>query len=125
MPLTGHRILLVEDEVIIAFDIENIVRAANGKVAAHATSLAKALKLADTANLTLAILDFRLGREDSLPVAKKLYAARVPFIFYTGNAPAVSGIWPLVPIVPKPAPPNGLIGALVSLTTQAPGYVAA
>ncbi len=125
MPLTSHRILVVEDEVIIALDIENIVREANGKVAARATSLAKALRLADTANLTLAILDFRLGRENSLPVAKKLYTAQVPFIFYTGNAPLLSEMWPAVPIVSKPAPAGCLISALVSLKTKAPNYVAA
>ena len=125
MPLTGQRILLVEDEIIIAFDIKAIIRKANGEVAAHAANLAAALRLADTPNLSLAILDFRLGREDSLPVAKKLHEAQVPFLFHTGHAAALSELWPLVPIVHKPAAPENLISALVSLLTKRPSYAAA
>jgi len=126
MPLNGHRILLVEDELLIAFNLESIVREAHGEVAAHAASLAKALKLADAPNLSLAILDFRLGSKDSLPVATKLYAAGVPFIFHTAsNVPELLGIWPRVPIVQKPAAPGRLVSALVSLVTKRPSYCAA
>src|SRR3974377_1168042 len=60
MPLTGHRVLLVEDEAIIAFDIIGTIREAHGEVVAHAASLAAGLRLADTPNLSSAILDFRL-----------------------------------------------------------------
>ncbi len=140
-PLRGTRVLIAEDNAIQAYDLKLSLEdagaevvgpartvaevLANGKVVAHATSLAKALRLADMANLTLAILDFRLWRDDSLQVAKKLYTAQVPFIFHTGNATPLSEMWPLVPIVAKPAPPGRLISALVSLTTKAPRYVAA
>jgi len=63
MTLAGHRILLVEDEVLIAFDIMSIIREANGEVLAHATSLARAMKLADNPNLFLSDFGFpaRIG----------------------------------------------------------------
>ncbi len=126
MPLNGHRILLVEDELLIAFDLKSIVREARGEVAAHASSLARALKLADTPNLSLAILDFRLGSKDSLPVAAKLHAAGVPFIFHTASAhPAMPEIWPSVPILRKPAAPGRLVSALASLAIKRPSYFAA
>ncbi len=126
MPLSGHRILLVEDEFFIALEVTRIVREAHGEVAAHAPSLVRALKLADTPNLSLAILDFRLGSKDSLPVAAKLYAAGVPFIFHTAsNIPLLSEIWPRVPIVPKPAAPGRLVSTLVSLVAKTPSYFAA
>ncbi len=97
MPLNGHRILVVEDEPLIAFDLMSIIRKARGDVAAHAASLTRALVLADTPRLSLAILDFRLGSETSLPVAAKLYAHGVPFIFHTGTrAPILSETWPQV-----------------------------
>jgi len=70
MTLAGHRILLVEDEVLIAFDIMSIIREANGEVLAHATSLARAMKLAASPNLSLAILDFRLGRRTLCPLLR-------------------------------------------------------
>lgn len=118
MPLSGQRILLVEDEAIIAFDMESIICEANGEVVAHAGSLPKALKLANTPDLSLALLDFRLGSENSLPVAKKLHAAGVPFVFYTGNAPCIREFFPDVPIIPKPADPAILINTLASLTIK-------
>jgi len=125
MPLSGHRIFLLEDQAIIAFDLEASIREANGKVVAYAASVARALKLVSTPGLSLAILDFRLGSEDSLPVATRLHAAGVPFIFYTGNASIAREIWPGVPILPKPVHPAILISTLASIAIKRPSYVTA
>ncbi len=114
MPLSGHRILLVEDECLIAFDVESIIQEAGGEVAAHAPCLAKALELAGIPDLSLAILDFRLGPDNSLPVAAKLHARRVPFIFHTGCPCEASAAWPQVPAIAKPAAPGALVRALAS-----------
>jgi len=119
MPLYGTRILLAEDEAFIAFDIKHIIREAHGEVVAYAANLPKALKLADTPGLSLAILDFQLGPQNSLPVATKLHAAGVPFIFHTASkAPVLSEIWPGVPILPKPALLGKLVSTLVSLVAK-------
>ncbi len=116
MPLHGQRILVVEDEPLIAFDLKNILRNARGDVAAHAASLARAMVLADTPRLSLAILDFRLGSHTSLPVAAKLFAAGVPFLFHTGcGSRELAAAWPQVPIVVKPSVPAQLINALLLL----------
>ena len=125
MLLGGHRVFLVEDDALIAFDIRNIIREAHGEVVAYAANLPKALRLANTPGLSLAILDFELGRDNSLPVATKLHAAGVPFVFHTGHAACLSEMWPFVPVVPKPASPNKLVGALVSLITIGPSVAAA
>ncbi len=125
MPLYGARILLAEDEVLIAIDIKHIIREARGEVVAHAANLPKALTLADTPRLTLAILDFQLGPQNSLPLATKLHAAGVPFIFHTGNAACLSEAWPFVPIVPKPAAPQRLVAVLASLIAIGPSLAAA
>lgn len=117
MPLSGHRILLVEDEAIIALDLKVMIREANGEVAAYAPNLAKALKLTDTPGLSSAVLDFRLGSENSLAVARKLRVAGVPFIFCTGNMPNISD-WPDVPIISKPVHRARLISTLASLTIK-------
>src|SRR5271166_1424827 len=103
MPLNGHRILLVEDEFLTSFYVESIIREARGEVVAHGANLAQAMRLADSPNLSLAILDLCLGSETSLPVAAKLHVAGVPFIFHTGSDVSVlSKAWPHVPIVAKP-----------------------
>jgi DNA-binding NarL/FixJ family response regulator len=116
MPLTGHRILLVEDELLIALEVKSALQAAHGEVVGHASNVAKAMKLADTPNLSSAVLDFCLQFGNSLPVAAKLHAAGVPFVFYTANNIAeLSAAWPGVPIVMKPASPVRLVSALVPL----------
>ncbi len=121
MPLNGHRILVVEDEFIIAFDLQSIIRNAHGDVAAHAARLTQAMKLAETPRLSLALLDFRLGSENSLPVASKLHALGIPFIFHTGcGISEVTEAWPNVPVIAKPAAPHVLIGALISVARKRP-----
>jgi len=119
MPLDGHRILLVEDESLIALDLKSIIWKARGSVAAHAANLAQAMTLADTPGLSLAILDFRLGAETSLPVAAKLWAHGVPFLFHTACCSSdVFAAWPQVPVVLKPAAPATLVSALLLLATD-------
>src|SRR5215470_9598197 len=106
MPLMGHRILLVEDEFLIALEVERTLQAAHGEVVGRAANVARAMKLADTPNLSAAILDFRLQFGNSFPVASKLRADGVPFIFYTATTiPELPAAWPGVPIVMKPASP--------------------
>jgi len=116
MPLGGHCILIVEDESMVAFDLICIIHNARGKVAGCATSLARAMRLAETKDLSLAILDFRLGPHTSLPVAAKLHGAGVPFIFHTGGGISeLSVAWPLAPVIEKPAAPKDLVAAMVAL----------
>jgi hypothetical protein len=77
------------------------------------------MKLADAPNLSSAVLDFHLQSGNSFPVAVKLHAAGVPFIFYTANnIPELPAAWPGIPVVMKPASPVRLVGALVSLVNE-------
>jgi DNA-binding response OmpR family regulator len=120
MPLDGHRVLVVEDESLIAFEIESIIREAHGE-GVCAPRLAKAMQLAGAPHLSAAILDFQLGSENSLPVAAKLYAASVPFLFYTASGyAAMSQEWPNVSVLHKPASPNELVRSLIALLTGKP-----
>ena len=116
MPLKGQRILLVEDNFLIAPDIERVICDHRGEVAARAATLADAMKRAEIPGLTSAILDSRLGADDVLPVAEKLAGNGVPFLFYTGGIfEELAAAWPNAPIVPKPASDAALVNALASL----------
>ena len=82
--LAGTKILLVEDEVLICLLIETILSDAGYDVAV-ANTVEEALTAIDQGHLAAAILDLNLKGKKVYPVAEKLAAASIPFIFATGG----------------------------------------
>jgi DNA-binding response OmpR family regulator len=80
----GRRILLVEDEVLICLLIETILSDAGYEVAV-ANTIEEALDAIDGGPLAAAILDLNLKGKKVYPVAEKLAALNIPFIFATGG----------------------------------------
>lgn len=87
--LSGKRCLVVEDESLIAVDIQQELEAVGAAQVVCAPSLAEAAKALCGPRFDLALLDLRLGtaEETSLPIVRALEDAGTPFIFLTG-APA-------------------------------------
>jgi DNA-binding response OmpR family regulator len=81
---TGYRVLLVEDEVMIAMLVEDMLEVLGHDLAAVATRLEEALALTRSEVFDLAILDLNLGSALTYPVADVLRDKGVPFIFATG-----------------------------------------
>jgi DNA-binding response OmpR family regulator len=114
--LAGKRILIVEDEPLIALDLENAIVDHEGIVIGPAGSIAQATQLAESETIDGAILDLRLGGELALSVAECLRGRQVPFVIYSGQADTtLPRNWPTAPIVGKPAPPEDVIALLVSV----------
>lgn len=87
MTLDGLRVLVVEDEPIIALAIEDAL----AELGAHpqlAERLADAEAALAAGGLDAAILDVNLHGQRSYPVARALAARGVPFIFATGYGDA-------------------------------------
>ena len=84
-PLQGMRILVADDEFLIAVLIEEILRDAGAEIITAAT-LSAALKTANDEPLSAALLDVRLGRQTTEEVADVLAKRAVPFVFYSGQA---------------------------------------
>jgi CheY-like chemotaxis protein len=83
--VTGtKRILVVEDEPMIRMLLEDMLDELGYTVAAGAARLDEALAAAATADVDVAILDVDLNGQSSAPVADKLSARGVPFVFSTG-----------------------------------------
>ena len=82
--LIAGPVLLVEDSLIIAMDAEDILERLGATRVATAASVAQALAELQAEQPVLAVLDFNLGAETSLPIADALRAASVPFVFATG-----------------------------------------
>ncbi|WP_017932026.1 response regulator [Robiginitomaculum antarcticum] len=83
----AYSFLIVEDDPFIAMDLELAIEEAGYKVLAVAGSVDEAYAALSSSSPDYAILDFNLGHEDSLPIAKDLDTKRVPFIFVTGRGP--------------------------------------
>lgn len=83
-PLQSLRILVADDEFLIAVCIEEALGNAGAEVVTVAT-LSAALKSATDELLSAALLDVRLGRQTTETVADLLAARGVPFVFYTGQ----------------------------------------
>ena len=82
--LAGKRVLLVEDQFVIALEAEGILRDSGaGKVDLAATA-SEAARAISAAKPDLAVLDVNLGATTSLPIADRLADLGVPFVFATG-----------------------------------------
>ena len=78
------RVLVVEDEVMIAMLVEDMVLDFGSEVVGPVAHINKALNLARHAELDAAILDINVGGVVIFPVADVLQERGIPFIFATG-----------------------------------------
>lgn len=102
--LKGMRILVVEDTLLVAEVISEMLQANGCEVIGPVARLAQALELAHAEPLDGAMLDVNLAGEPCFPVAAALAARGIPFIFLTGYDDA--GVFPAryreVPRLAKP-----------------------
>lgn len=82
--LSGRRLLVVEDEMMVAMMVEDLLREMGCEVVGPAATVAEALHLAALADLDGAVLDVNLGSETVYPVADTLKRFQVPYVFVTG-----------------------------------------
>ena len=78
------RILIVEDEPLIAFEVEQTLTEADFAVVGVAARLEEALAMVEDGALDAAVLDANLHRVSSAPVAIALTARGLPFVVTTG-----------------------------------------
>lgn len=102
-PPSGTRVLIVEDDSIIAMMAEDMLEETGCKAVAVATTVAEALDHLATTEFEIVLLDLNLKDETSLPVAQALHAQGKPFIFATGydGVPAEWGFEDR-PVITKP-----------------------
>lgn len=115
-PRVEGAVLLVEDNMIIALDAEDMLLSLGAARVDMASSAADALRAIVAARPACAVLDVNLGQETSFPVAARLRAAGVPFVFATGYGEDTAFPAELadVPIVKKPYSAEVLGAALLA-----------
>ena len=84
----GKRVLVVEDEGVVAMVLEDYLLELGYAVAGVAARLELGLQLAQEAAIDLAILDVNLAGKLSYPIAQLLHARGIPFLFATGYGTA-------------------------------------
>ena len=121
-PLTGLRLLVVEDEALVAMALEDMLGDLGCVVVDVAGTLARGVALAEKLAIDGAILDINLGGEKVFPVAERLAERGVPFVFCTGYG--LAGILPgfaHVPTIAKPYSQRQLYDLLVTRLSEARG----
>ncbi|WP_428490004.1 response regulator [Rhodopila sp.] len=82
--LTGKRILIVEDEMLVAFLIEEFLFDFGCSTVGPCGDVATALEAVRTEAFDLAVLDVNLAGEKVYPVAELLAERQIPFLFLSG-----------------------------------------
>src|SRR4051794_38006007 len=111
------RILVVEDEMLVAMNIEDMLLDLGHEVAGLAGRLLPALTLAREAEFDAAMLDVNLAGETSFPVADILLERSIPFLFATRyGLQRIEESYRGPPVLQKPFRPAALGGPLRALT---------
>jgi light-regulated signal transduction histidine kinase (bacteriophytochrome)/CheY-like chemotaxis protein len=111
-------VLIVEDQILIALDLEAMLSEEGLSRVSTASSVRQAMAAIEASTPDLAILDINLGSGNSFPVADELRRRGIPFVFATGygeGAELPEGLANTL-IVRKPYSGKAIIAALVALT---------
>ena len=116
-----HRIVIVEDEPLIAFDNEHMLGDAGYEVVATVDNLADVTRLIGEESIDLILCDIKLrGDGDGMDVARAAAAKNVPVLFVSGNCP-VDAQTLGVGCLAKPYSEKTLKSALVALDRKLRG----
>lgn len=113
-------VLLVEDEMFVALDIQDIVERAGFVVDGPYATVGEAVGALRRARPAYAILDVQLVDGEVFPAADLLREAGVPIIFHSGHAdaPSLMARYPGSAVCGKPCAPRAIQDALTSFVVK-------
>jgi CheY-like chemotaxis protein len=116
---SGLRVLIVEDESLIAMLIEDALRDLDCTTMTVASTFDDALSKASTLDFDIAILDVNLNGAPAYPIAETLMRRRIPFMFSTGyGAAGIPEAFRGVPVLAKPFKEGDVARALKTALTS-------
>jgi DNA-binding LytR/AlgR family response regulator len=114
------RVLIVDDEPLIAMDIASVVEEAGCEVVGMAGTVRRALGLIDRESCDIAVLDANLNGESAEPIAAALRLRGAPFLVISGYAGRqLSGALTEAPFMAKPYSAERLVALLCRLAVSA------
>lgn len=113
------RVLVVEDNMLIAMDLEQILQANGCRIVGRSMSVSDALRYLDDAAIDMAVVDYVLEDGTAQPLANALDAKGIPYAICTGiSQDVITSHYPNTPILGKPYSPedvsivvNGLVAS--------------
>jgi PAS domain S-box-containing protein len=118
---TGNRVLLVEDEVLVAMMMRDILTELGFTVVGPFSRLTEAMVTAVHEEIDAGIIDVNLGGEFVYPVADVLQARKIPFVFVTGyGVESIDRRFAHVPIIKKPVQRQVLQRIFIPAASDAP-----
>lgn len=118
-PLLGLRLLIVEDQAIIALDLENLLADQGAGFVGWARSIAQARELLrSAAPFHAVLLDLHLGEESGVELIEDLVAGGVAIVLtsgFAGNATLAHEGLRQAPLVAKPYRAEDVVAALVGV----------
>jgi DNA-binding response OmpR family regulator len=117
--LSGVRVLVVEDDALVAMSLEDTLAEAGATVVGLCRTVDEAMARAKLNDFAVAVLDFSLGADTASSVARRLVHQGVPFILYTGRSGGDPSLaeW-ACPIVRKPASPRALVSVISTVLSR-------
>jgi two-component SAPR family response regulator len=120
--LQGRRVMIVEDELLVAMELESLLEEQGCAVVGPAPTVDRALALLDRERPDAAILDINLDGQTAIPVAAALKARGIPFLLATGygnmqaSEPELNG----APRLDKPVSHDRLVRVLARILRSKP-----
>ena len=120
-PLHGLRILVVEDDVMIALDCQQSLQDAGAGRVEIAKSKAEVMALLSQAAFDIAVIDIFLGSETGIPIAELMIDANIAFVFCSGATSDIDLPAALKGsvMITKPYSMADLIGAIITKAIEA------
>lgn len=119
--LAGLRVLVLEDEFLIAMDVEQLCRDGGAEDVVIVRSLDELDPIVDKPRtFDVAIVDLMLSGISTLDFARRLYDLGVPFVFASGYSDLheIAEKFPDIAIISKPYAGEDLVGAIAAAVTN-------
>lgn len=115
--LADRAVLLVEDELLIAMELEMALEAVGSEIKGPYSEVSDVLKSLSGMELDAAILDVNINGVIVFPIADILEKRGIPFLFHTGNSDAqeLRLRYPAAPVIKKPCNIEEILNSVCAL----------